>query len=165
MNPEVANEGSDFSQPTDIETSEAFLQSLEGVLLSYLELKDALVASAPESAAEKAGAMLEILPEAGDNRAAGERRTLLNFEKYLNRISQATDLKTQRAQFRLLSEALIGVARPLGTKDTPLYLQFCPMANDNKGAYWISRDSSIRNPYYGDAMLTCGEVRATWPDD
>jgi Cu(I)/Ag(I) efflux system membrane fusion protein len=27
------------------------------------------------------------------------------------------------------------------------------------GAYWISDSKEIRNPYFGDAMLTCGEVK------
>jgi membrane fusion protein, copper/silver efflux system len=41
---------------------------------------------------------------------------------------------------------------------TTLYVQFCPMANNNLGAKWISTEAEIRNPYYGDAMLTCGSV-------
>ena len=42
-----------------------------------------------------------------------------------------------------------------------VYIQFCPMADNNKGAYWISLEKEVRNPYYGEAMLTCGEVNAT----
>jgi len=33
------------------------------------------------------------------------------------------------------------------------------MANNNKGADWISSESKIENPYYGKAMLKCGEVK------
>jgi len=32
------------------------------------------------------------------------------------------------------------------------------MANNNKGAKWLSVEAEIRNPYYGDAMLSCGSV-------
>ena len=42
--------------------------------------------------------------------------------------------------------------------DSALYVQKCPMANNNKGAVWLSAEEEIRNPYYGDAMLTCGSV-------
>jgi len=42
-----------------------------------------------------------------------------------------------------------------------VYYQFCPMAIDNKGAYWLSEESDIKNPYFGDAMLTCGETKET----
>jgi Cu(I)/Ag(I) efflux system membrane fusion protein len=34
------------------------------------------------------------------------------------------------------------------------------MANDNKGATWISKDKNIINPYFGDKMLTCGSVES-----
>jgi Cu(I)/Ag(I) efflux system membrane fusion protein len=153
------------SPPTSVELSPTFLRSLGGALSSYFEVKDALVASDPALVAEKAEAMRKTLPAGAKEWDAGEREALAKLENSLDRISGATDLKTQRAQFRLLSDVLIGIAKPLGTPKTPLYLQYCPMANDNRGAYWISRDSSIRNPYYGEAMLTCGEVRATWSED
>jgi Cu(I)/Ag(I) efflux system membrane fusion protein len=42
--------------------------------------------------------------------------------------------------------------------DQQFYIQNCPMTNNNNGAFWISTDKEIRNPYYGDAMLTCGSV-------
>ncbi len=39
-----------------------------------------------------------------------------------------------------------------------LYSQFCPMADNNKGGFWLSLEEEIQNPYFGDAMLTCGSV-------
>jgi Cu(I)/Ag(I) efflux system membrane fusion protein len=162
MNAGKGNGDAQAAHPPLAGVSEKFLHSMEAALSSYLELKDALVASDPAIASEKAGAMRESLPALGEDLKEEEREALSRLEKLLSRLSQTTDLSVQRTQFRLLSEGIIEIARPLGTANTPLYLQFCPMANDNRGAYWISRDSSIRNPYYGDAMLTCGEVRATW---
>jgi Cu(I)/Ag(I) efflux system membrane fusion protein len=32
------------------------------------------------------------------------------------------------------------------------------MADDFKGADWLSLSDEIRNPYFGDQMLRCGEV-------
>lgn len=32
---------------------------------------------------------------------------------------------------------------------------------NDKGAYWINGDKSIRNPYFGEKMMTCGEVKET----
>ena len=40
-----------------------------------------------------------------------------------------------------------------------LYIQICPMANNNKGAIWLSREEEIKNPYFGDLMLSCGEIQ------
>jgi len=42
-----------------------------------------------------------------------------------------------------------------------VYKQYCPMAFDGKGAFWLSSSEEIRNPYYGDKMLKCGRVEET----
>ncbi|MCE7909965.1 MAG: DUF3347 domain-containing protein, partial [Candidatus Omnitrophica bacterium COP1] len=47
--------------------------------------------------------------------------------------------------------------------DQPLKHSFCPMAFDNKGAYWIQTGDIIANPYFGSKMLRCGEIRKTYP--
>ena len=39
------------------------------------------------------------------------------------------------------------------------YYQFCPMADNNKGAYWLSKEETILNPYFGKAMHSCGEIK------
>jgi hypothetical protein len=46
-------------------------------------------------------------------------------------------------------------------QETPTYYQFCPMANDGKGANWLSKENAVKNPYYGNQMLTCGKVVET----
>jgi Cu(I)/Ag(I) efflux system membrane fusion protein len=35
------------------------------------------------------------------------------------------------------------------------------MTAEDQGGYWLSEFEEIRNPYFGEAMLTCGEVRET----
>lgn len=42
--------------------------------------------------------------------------------------------------------------------DEPVYYQFCPMANNGKGANWLSKDIAIKNQYYGSMMMTCGKT-------
>jgi Cu(I)/Ag(I) efflux system membrane fusion protein len=32
------------------------------------------------------------------------------------------------------------------------------MAFNNKGAYWLSNEREIKNPYFGSEMLECGSV-------
>jgi hypothetical protein len=34
---------------------------------------------------------------------------------------------------------------------------YCPMKKSN----WLSNEKTVKNPYYGSAMLTCGEVTGT----
>ena len=46
-------------------------------------------------------------------------------------------------------------------QETPTYYQFCPMANNGKGANWLSKENVVKNPYYGSMMLSCGKVTET----
>jgi hypothetical protein len=33
------------------------------------------------------------------------------------------------------------------------------MAFNNEGAYWLSAEKEVNNPYFGDKMLHCGSVK------
>ncbi|MDX5348830.1 MAG: DUF3347 domain-containing protein, partial [Hymenobacteraceae bacterium] len=76
-------------------------------------------------------------------------------------ISETSDLAEQRKQFTNLSEAMITTVKTFGAAGATLYEQHCPMANNNSGGSWLSSEKEIRNPYFGDAMLKCGEVTTT----
>ena len=71
-----------------------------------------------------------------------------------------TGIKKQRTAFIQLSSAMIQSVKTFGI-NKKIYNQFCPMANDNKGANWLSFQENIKNPYFGDAMLTCGSTEET----
>jgi Cu(I)/Ag(I) efflux system membrane fusion protein len=75
-----------------------------------------------------------------------------------NSISKSSDIKVQRDHFKHLSSHLINAIKLFGI-NKKVFVEFCPMANSNKGAYWLSNEEKILNPYYGQAMLTCGEVK------
>lgn len=67
-----------------------------------------------------------------------------------------TSLDQAREQFQAHSQAMIALARA-GYVARDSYLMFCPMAFDNQGAYWLQPDRRLLNPYFGDAMLRCGD--------
>jgi Cu(I)/Ag(I) efflux system membrane fusion protein len=85
----------------------------------------------------------------------------LNLEKKLKSstqsISETSDIKNQRKHFKHLSSYLVSAIKLFGVNEK-VYNQFCPMADNNKGAYWLSKEEKVLNPYFGDAMLNCGEV-------
>src|SRR5690606_8985674 len=76
-------------------------------------------------------------------------------------IAQASDLDQQRAAFQSLSDRLILLEEKVGSEQL-VYKQYCPMADQDKGAYWLSEDEAVRNPYVGESMLKCGEVVETY---
>ncbi len=72
-------------------------------------------------------------------------------------IPQTADIKTQRKKFVHLSAHLINALKTFGINQK-VYVDFCPMANNNVGAYWLSDDKEIRIPYFGASMMTCGDI-------
>ena len=87
--------------------------------------------------------------------------TLQNeIKSELKDIEQFKDLDEVRNAFVNLSNSMIILANTFKPNET-LFVLHCPMANNNKGADWLSSSKEIRNPYYGAAMLACGEVKDT----
>ena len=80
-----------------------------------------------------------------------------NLEKIMNN----HDIKIQRKAFALFNAAFYKSIKQFGLSDVITYYQYCPMAIDDKGAYWLSEIKEISNPYFGDKMLRCGETRET----
>ncbi|MCB7481497.1 efflux RND transporter periplasmic adaptor subunit [Christiangramia sediminis] len=151
---------SDISAKTmNMKLSESFQSGFKGILNSYFNLKDVLVASDAEKASVIAS---ELLQESKKLKAEASSEMLsAHLEKInemLQAISKNKDLEKQRDHFRILSQQMIAIVSNVEELDKTIYVQHCPMANSNKGADWLSQSAEVRNPYYGEAMLTCGEV-------
>ena len=69
------------------------------------------------------------------------------------------DIEGKRKSFQVISDNLYDLVRTVRFDKQKLYHQFCPMAFNDQGAYWLSPNSDIKNPYFGKKMLTCGEVK------
>lgn len=75
--------------------------------------------------------------------------------------ANADKLAHQREHFVMLSKDIADLVKTFGNGGQTLYKDFCPMANDGKGAVWISEMKEIKNPYFGKALPTCGSVKET----
>jgi Cu(I)/Ag(I) efflux system membrane fusion protein len=69
-------------------------------------------------------------------------------------------IKSFRKVFLNLSAEMIDVVKVFGVTNQTYYVQFCPMAFD-EGGFWLSTDSNVLNPYFGDKMLKCGSMELT----
>ena len=141
-------------QPDTLQLSNFQLkdQQQDQLLKSYLNLKDALVLS---DAAKAQSAAQQLLNELKQD------KTLENAAKMTDSIAIVADIAKQRQTFTNLSNALIPVFRKAALAKGAFYVQFCPMANEGNGGYWLAAEEEVRNPYYGDEMLNCGEVKET----
>lgn len=143
----------------EMSLSTSFQEQFVKALPSYLELKDALVASNAEKVSDFAKVSSEKMKVISQKDLDKMLKTHLSKSiEMLDAIASNSNLENQRSHFVILNENLVAIAMNLESIDNPLYVQKCPMANNNKGAVWLSTEEEIRNPYYGDAMLTCGSV-------
>lgn len=135
------------------------------MLASYYDLKNALVASDTAKADEAASHLSAAAEEFRNNAASLPQYTAMQPKVELimkssdSILSQkGEDIEMQRAHFDGISDAMFAVLQDAKLRNGGVYRQHCPMAFDDKGAYWLSAESEIKNPYYGKKMLECGEV-------
>jgi len=125
------------------------------LLNAYYQLKDNLIKSNPAAAAASAGELVKTINNTEKDWLQDDVKTLLL--KDATSIFQSTDIKKQRERFASLSNNMVELAKTKKLSPEPAYIQYCPM----KKASWLSNDKVIKNPYYGNAMLSCGSVKET----
>lgn len=138
---------------------------LKPVFDNYFAIKDALVKTDGTSASIKAASLVSSLKAVEMEALETEEHNVwMKVMKDLifdaEHIAETKDAGHQRDHFTTLSKnmyALIKAAKPA----EKVYYQNCPMYNEGKGANWLSKESAIKNPYYGKEMLTCGKTIET----
>jgi Cu(I)/Ag(I) efflux system membrane fusion protein len=149
-----------------IEVPTAFKNQFKKVFEQYILLKDAFAKddgnSAQKAAKELVNSMAKVDMKLLTDNDAHNHWMLISKEinTSATSISKTSDIAIQRNHFQHLSAHLIKGVKLFGV-DQQVYEQFCPMADANKGAYWLSLSKEIKNPYFGEAMLTCGETKST----
>ncbi|CAL2104124.1 putative Co/Zn/Cd efflux system membrane fusion protein [Tenacibaculum sp. 190130A14a] len=149
-----------------IEVSAKFQNQLKSVFENYIQLKDALVKDDANISSISATTLQSSLNKVDMKLLKDEsaHSHWMPLEKEIKSaaksISSISDIKKQRDHFKHLSTHLTKAVQLFGVNQK-IYHQFCPMANNNKGAYWLSLEEKVLNPYFGDAMLRCGEVKET----
>lgn len=147
-----------------ITTTDAFKSQLEQVFNAYIKLKDALVGDDNSIASASAKTLLTAMKKVDmkqltDHNAHNHWMTISKeISGSASSISELEDIEKQRSHFKHLSAHLSKGVKLFGVNQK-VYEQFCPMADNNKGAYWLSLDEPIKNPYLGAKMLTCGDTK------
>jgi hypothetical protein len=143
-------------------TTAVCLNAQSPVLNSYFDMKDALVSSNAVAAAENAGKFVKaieafVIPDSAAGKSHALSHTLDNLRMDGKTIAAEKNISKQRESFASLSTNLSLLAKAIKLSEDPVYQQYCPM----KKWYWLSNEPSVRNPYYGQAMLTCGNITDT----
>ena len=150
---------SKMSKPEEIEATKentleiadaAFSDGMTGkVFQNYQQIRVALVNSNPDEVNLAAGNLAESF--------AGEREEMKSMALAM---ADTKDIEKQRELFSQFTEKVEPLFKE-SISEGAIYKQFCPMAFEGKGGYWISNAEEIRNPYYGDKMLKCGKITET----
>lgn len=135
---------------------------LSPLLSLYYNIKDALISGNPATVAAKAN---EFVKAAGSvdmtSMPAATHTTYMPLSEKLladaKAMSDAKDIGKQREYFKTFSDNFYLLAKAVPLSGQPVYQEYCPM----KKAYWLSNSNNIKNPYYGNQMLTCGKVSDT----
>lgn len=166
MNQQKKASGVQIQDYQRMQVSNTFVSQLYGVYLGYLHLKSALIqddftmAEASlknfESHLDNVDMALLQKPEAHETWMPAKQ----TIKTAINKIKGAKNIGEQRRIFSEISNQMIVLVETFGIKEK-VYVQFCPMAGENTGSFWLSSTDEIENPYFGDAMLTCGNVVKT----
>lgn len=143
-----------------------FKQQLGEVVKQYLLLKDKLVMDNADIKTEVKNINV-ALTKVDMNSVMGDAhnvwmKALNSLNKELKLLEKAVNIEEQRALFSSISNELIKISKKLGVEMSnkkPVYIDFCPMANNDKGGYWLSAEEKIKNPYFGKKMIKCGEIK------
>ena len=155
----------DTSIPTAAEVKNII--SIKEIITAYLQLKNAFTKDNTNDAAA-AGTSLQTAFKNFDKTALTEPQKKV-FDDVADDAGEHAEhigknggnIVHQREHFIMLSKDLADLIKTFGNGGQTLYKDFCPMANDGKGATWISETKDIKNPYLGKSMPTCGSVKET----
>ncbi|MEQ6122603.1 efflux RND transporter periplasmic adaptor subunit [Pseudotenacibaculum sp. MALMAid0570] len=148
-----------------VEVDSKFQEQLKTVFDEYIILKDALIKGDSKTSTQASSIMLKNLAEVDMKLLKGDAHNSwmqlsTDLKTHTRSLNSTADIKTQRNHFKPLSSSLIMAIEKFGV-NMQVYSQFCPMADNNTGGYWLSLEDKVLNPYFGDAMLKCGEVTKT----
>ena len=151
------------TSPTVAETKAVI--SIKEIVTAYLQLKNAFTKDNSNDAAT-GGTSLETAFKTFDKTAlsADQKKAFEDVEddarEHAEHIGKnGGNIAHQREHFVMLSKDMADLIKTFGSGGQTLYKDFCPMANDGKGAIWISEVKEIKNPYLGSKMPTCGTMK------
>lgn len=150
------------------ENTTGFKHSFDTLLSAYFDLTTALFSEDSVKINQAAG-NLKLAADSlhtddiqGDSTGALKataRDYALTISGSASGILGEKEVEGKRKELELITSALWDLIRTVKYTNQKVYYQFCPMAFDNKGAYWLSNNAAIRNPYFGSKMPICGNTQ------
>ncbi|MBK5269771.1 MAG: DUF3347 domain-containing protein [Bacteroidia bacterium] len=146
--------------PTFTNMDPAVSSNMKSMVQDYLAIKNALTNSNESEAASAAGKMYDVLKGFDKSLLTADQKKIYDgieddLREHAEHISKSK-IDHQRDHFSMMSNDMYDMVKAFGAGMT-LYHDHCPMYKD--GSMWLSETKEIRNPYYGEKMMTCGSVK------
>lgn len=146
------------------EVDPQFKLQLTDLYDAYLPMKDAFVLTNSKKVRKAGKKLIPYLDVVDMQLLEGDAHMVwmsqLNTMKTaIDKIINTKDIEMQRLAFSDFNSGIYRAVKSFGVDSQQVYYQFCPMAFNDQGAYWLSNEEQISNPYFGDVMLRCGEVK------
>ena len=141
-----------------------FTSPVNGILHIYFHMKNAFVNDNDKAAASAGNEMVKVLNAFDKSILRDDERK--QFEDIADDMKEnavhiganAGNIRHQREHFDMLSKDMYDLVKKFAAGEK-IYVDYCPMYNDNKGATWLSETKEIKNPYFGKDMNTCGSLK------
>ena len=149
------------------EVSTDFKKQLTEVYNTSFELADSFLAGEAEDISNSG---LQVKAELGKidmgllKSSEAHMEWMMNLKVMntaLDKMTGSKDTKDQKAAYDSFNQSLFKSIKAFGITEGSVFYQYCPMALDSQGAYWLSNTKEIRNPYFGGNMLSCGSTKET----
>jgi len=139
-------------------------KALTAIFNSYFDLKDMLTEDDLDQSKKEIKNLSKALSQVSMSLFTGNTHTAWmkysnELKRNINQSKEAEQLDQLRESFITISNTMIQLNEVFQPLNLTVYVQHCPMANNNKGADWLSKEKEIKNPYFGSDMLTCGEIK------
>ena len=138
----------------------SFKQEMDRIADVYFEIQHALSSDSLADARKGSKKLLEKLSAVDMTQLSGAHRNewkqlAKTIKETGKKIIAAQDIEAARLQLEILTVPVTTVVKKFGSGKNVVYRFHCPMAFDNKGAFWLQNHKDTRNPYFGASMLLC----------
>ena len=155
----TSKESLDEKKTVKINPSPSVTLTLKKMTDAYLNIKNALALKNHNIITSEAALFISQLGDQKNFSADIDQPTLIQLNKVMHKINKTKKISEVYGPFAEISDFFYDFLDHYKLKNLTLFRQYCPMAFDNKGAYWLSNTQEIYNPYFGEEMRFCGEIK------
>ena len=148
----------DHSMNSNTMTEMQEVNPLSAVYDSYFTVNDALVQTDGATASTNAKNLLTAINGVKMDKLSMDvhrvwMKIVESLKKETQSISETNAIEKQRRHLDMLSKDMYALLK-VSKYEEPIYYQYCPMKDSN----WLSKEETIKNPYYGSQMMSCGKT-------